>query len=174
MTPHHRRELMKPARFRSEEYLEAIYMLSEASGRVRVKDLAEVLGVKPPSVVDYLRRLDREGLIVYHPGRGEVRLTEEGRRIARQVYWKHQVLERFFRLLGLPEEAAEEEACRAEHALAVDTVRRIERLLGLLEKCPALPRVIDSEEEPRCPYSSGVGRPGPQHPAPQGAGEGLS
>ncbi len=149
---HARRELMKPARFRSEEYLEAIYMLEEASGRVRVKDLAEVLGVKPPSVVDYLRRLDREGLIVYHPGRGEVKLTAEGRRIAKEVYWKHRVLEKFFKLLGLPEATAEEEACRAEHALSMETVRRVERLIELLSNCPALRAAVEGRGA-RCPCS---------------------
>lgn len=40
---------------REEEYLEVMYLLQKNKGVIRVKDIAKILKVKPPSVVDALK-----------------------------------------------------------------------------------------------------------------------
>lgn len=39
-----------------EDYLEAIYVIGEEKGNVRIKDIAELLNVKLPSVTEIVKR----------------------------------------------------------------------------------------------------------------------
>ena len=141
--------MMKRRPFREEEYLEAILILEEQRGKVRVKELSEMLGVKPPSVIEYLERLVRKGLVDYAKGRGEIRLTKEGRRIAEQVYRKHMLLRKFLEMIGVPEKVAEEDACKIEHVVSKITLDRIIALIKLLETCP-LTRELRNGKTPKC------------------------
>ena len=141
--------MMKRRPFREEEYLEAILILEERRGRARVKELSEMLGVKPPSVVEYLEKLVRKGLVDYAKGRGEIRLTKEGRRIAEQVYRKHMLLRKFLEMIGVPKEIAEEDACKIEHVVSRTTLDRIIALIELLETCP-LTRELRKGKMPKC------------------------
>ena len=141
--------MMKRRPFREEEYLEAIFILEERYGRARVKELSEMLGVKPPSVVEYLEKLVRKGLVDYVKGRGEIRLTEQGRRIAEQVYRKHVLLRKFLEMIGVPRDVAEEDACRIEHVVSQITLERIIALIELLETCP-LTRELREGKKPKC------------------------
>lgn len=141
--------MMKRKLFREEEYLEAILILEERRGKARIKELSEMLGVKPPSVVEYLEKLVKKGLVDYVKGRGEIKLTEEGRKIAEQVYRKHVLLRRFLELIGVPKEIAEEDACKIEHVVSQITLDRIIALIEFLETCP-LTRELREGKTPRC------------------------
>ncbi len=125
---------MKRKSYRDDEYLEAILILKERRGEVRVKDLASVLGVKPPSVVEYLEKLAEKGLIVYQKGRGVIDFTDRGLQRAREVFRRHQVLKRLLTLLGVREEVAEEDACSIEHVISDETFVALERLAECLER----------------------------------------
>ncbi len=120
-----------------EDYLEAIYLLSKDKRVVRVTDVAKRLNVKKPSVVIALKRLKREGLIVQERY-GYIELTDEGKRVAEEVYFRHTTLFRFFRdVLGLSEELAEKDACMMEHYLSREALDRIRSLMELVQKrCP--------------------------------------
>lgn len=48
-----------------EEYLESLYKLSRGKGGVRIRELAEDLDVKDPSVVEMFKKLEEKDLIVY-------------------------------------------------------------------------------------------------------------
>ncbi|HRZ40122.1 MAG TPA: metal-dependent transcriptional regulator [Candidatus Omnitrophota bacterium] len=116
-----------------EDYLERIYMLQKEGEGVRVKDLAEDLGVKAPSVTEALTHLKTRGLVSQEKYQG-VHLTEEGLKIAREVYDRHCMLTKFFHeVLGVEEKQAEEDACRTEHLLGRATVRKLHKLVKLLE-----------------------------------------
>jgi len=141
--------MMKRKPFREEEYLEAILILEERHGKARVKELSEMLGVKPPSVVEYLEKLVRKGLVDYVKGRGEIKLTEEGRKIAEQVYKKHILLRKFLELIGVPKEVAEEDACKIEHVVSQTTLNRIIALIEFLETCP-LTQELRKGRTPKC------------------------
>ena len=61
---------------------------------------------------------------------GKVQLTEEGRKVGTAVWQRHRVLRTFLnRELGVEFDRADEEACRMEHALSEDTMRRWLRYL---------------------------------------------
>jgi len=108
-----------------EDYLEAVLIVTQNQGLVRVKDLASFLRVKAPSVIQALNHLKAKGLVHQEPY-GSINLTEAGRSHAREIYRRHKTLKKFFQtIVGLDEVVAEEEACKIEHYLNKDTIHRI-------------------------------------------------
>jgi len=122
---------------REEEYLEAMYMLYKNKGVIRVKDIAKALSVKPPSVVDALKKLAEKGLIEYEKY-DRILLTDRGREIAEATYSKHVFLTKFFiDILGIPPEIAEQDACQFEHYVSEITVERMKEFARFIqEQCP--------------------------------------
>jgi DtxR family Mn-dependent transcriptional regulator len=111
-------------------------MLISTQGRrvVRISDIAQRLGVRLPSVVAMLKGLAAKGL-VKHERYGLVELTEAGRGEAREVLARHKAIYRFLNgFLGVNEATAETDACRIEHVLSPDTVKRLLKLVTLLER----------------------------------------
>ncbi len=116
---------------RSEDYLKAIYLLREKNGQVRIKDLSEMLGVKPSTVVDYLKKLSRNGLVIYKK-RGIIDLTPKGIEIAKGIYYKHSIVKEFLcKVLGVPEEIADKDACYIEHGIHNETLNKMKLVLKL-------------------------------------------
>ncbi len=116
-----------------EDYLERIYMLKKERGDVRVKDLAEYLGVKAPSVTEALTHLKARGLVSQEKYQG-VHLTDEGLKIAKEVYARHCMLKKFFHeVLGVEEKQAEEDACRTEHLLARVTIGKLQKFMERID-----------------------------------------
>ena len=96
----------------NEGYLEAIGLLSEKSGTAQVRDIAEMLKVKMPSVTSAVKQLADMGLVEYTQY-APVKLTPQGRRIAGKIIVSHGILFDFLREeLALPEERANEVACQ--------------------------------------------------------------
>ncbi len=119
-----------------EDYLEAIYHLLRKREVVRVKDIAEDLGVTMPSVSSALKSLTEREL-VNHEKYGHVTLTEAGRKRAELVHRRHQGLTCFLRdILQRDPEVAEAEACRLEHALSNETLRRMLAMIEFIKRCP--------------------------------------
>ena len=107
-----------------EDYLEAIAELIEVEGHAHAKEIAAKLNVKMPSVTGALRQLEKMGCIVYST-HYPVQLTAKGCLIAHDVIRRHGILKRFFsEILGLPQDKASETACRLEHIVDADTIRR--------------------------------------------------
>jgi len=123
---------------RTEDYLEAIYHLSESRGYTRVKEIAEHLGVKPASVSEMLSKLSNKGFIVYEK-RLFVSLTAEGRKVAECVRERRETLVKFFVMLGVPRKIAEEDACIMEHVLHKETMTQLRKFVKFVEDSPADP-----------------------------------
>ena len=106
----------------SENYLEAIYNLSKDSGSVRSIDVANSLGVSKASVNKAVSIL-REAGMVEQELYGAITLTPLGEVRAREVFHRHCTIKRFLvRILGVPDEVAEEDACRMEHVISGETM----------------------------------------------------
>jgi len=141
-----------------EDYLEAIYALQRKHEAARVKDIARALGVKMPSVTGALKLLKAKQL-VEHERYGRVRLTSRGLAAARQVDRRHRALVEFLTaILKVPPQRAEEEACRLEHAISSETLRRLSCLVNFLRDCPRtggdwLARLSERLEASRCSAS---------------------
>ena len=75
--------------FTEENYIKAIYKLSEAGdGSVSTNAIAEAMQTKAASVTDMLRRLNEKDIINYVKYRG-VTLTDLGRKTALQLVRKN-------------------------------------------------------------------------------------
>jgi DtxR family Mn-dependent transcriptional regulator len=119
-----------------EDYLEAVEMLHSKGSAVRVKEISELLGVKMPSVTAAMKRLSEERMVVYERY-GRIKLTSAGRKAAREVFRRHEVLQRFLvEVLGMDSETAAGDACRMEHAISSGTLERLAKLLSFVESCP--------------------------------------
>lgn len=117
-----------------EEYLEAIYKLSER-GTVRPTPIAEALSVSGPTVTATLKRLESQGLVVRDDG--DVVLTDEGRHIALDIVRKHRLAERFLvDVLGMSWDEAHEDACKLEHAFSPRVLNALETYLDNPSVCP--------------------------------------
>lgn len=118
-----------------EDYLETLYIIQQEGKVTRVKDVAEALDVKMPSVVSAIRSLSEKGLVEQEKY-GYIELTKMGESIAKDVYARHKLLYAFFHeILGLDPEIAEEDACRMEHHLSPETRERLLRIVEFTRSC---------------------------------------
>jgi len=120
-----------------EMYLKYIYLLTkDTGGPARTGGLSQVLKVSPASVTEMLDKLTQNGLAKHAKYKG-TRLTRKGTRIAVSILKRHCVMEWFLaQRLGIPEGRFHDEACRMEHALSVDTAKRLRKLTDQPETCP--------------------------------------
>jgi DtxR family Mn-dependent transcriptional regulator len=111
-----------------EDYLEAVFTLSREDGFARACRVSELLKVSKPSVNSAIKALAARGL-AQQERYGYIRLTPSGARTGAEIASRHLLLKDFFvSALGMPEAAAEKDACRAEHALSREALRGIGRL----------------------------------------------
>lgn len=113
----------------SENYLETILILSRKLPVVRSVDIATELGFKKSSVSVAMKHL-REKEHITVTDAGYIYLTEEGKKIAEMIYERHNVITRCLTLLGVPEETAEEDACKIEHVISSESFDAIKNHLN--------------------------------------------
>lgn len=107
-----------------ETYVEAIYVLSLESDKVRGKDISGYLGVTRPSVSRALNSLRERGLVKNEKS-GYIKLTEGGLILAKHIYERHQLIRDHLISLGVDEKTAEEDACRIERFMSDTSVNAI-------------------------------------------------
>ncbi|MBN1647659.1 MAG: metal-dependent transcriptional regulator [Spirochaetales bacterium] len=129
-----------------EDYLESILELEISNRVARVKDIAEHLNVSMPSVTGALKQLKNKGLIDYEKN-SYITLTDEGKNLAAKIFERHNSLDLFLReILLIEPERAKDEACKAEHAISQDTIRRLTKLSSFMKK-RVLSEIKESEWE---------------------------
>jgi len=115
-----------------QRYLDEIYTISRTKkgGWVSNREIAESLHVEPASVTGMLEKLSKKGLIKWEP-RKAIRLTQEGRKIARQLNEIHNLLYLFFsKVLKIDDEdAIEKLSCEIEHHITRDVKNSLEEFL---------------------------------------------
>jgi len=117
-----------------EDYLESIFILQKRKKAVRVKDIVKKFRVSVASVVEAIKRLQEKNLVV-HERYGYIELTHSGILAAQKIYKKHEVIIEFFTdILGLPFNIAEEEACKIEHFVSKETLKRMNKFTEFFKK----------------------------------------
>ena len=104
-----------------EDYVELISDLIGSGGEARPTDIARRLGVTHPTAIKTIARLKREGLAMAKPYRG-VFLTESGANLAERVRTRHRVVVDLLLAVGVPAEAAEQDAEGIEHHVSDTTL----------------------------------------------------
>jgi DtxR family Mn-dependent transcriptional regulator len=113
-----------------EDYLKAIYHLSDEGRPASTSDIAHRLALAPASVSGMIKRLSEQGLLEHAPYRG-VQLTGQGRRLALRMVRRHRLIEAYLvQRLGYTWDTVHEEAERLEHAVSDTLVERMAAALG--------------------------------------------
>ncbi len=119
-----------------EDYLEAIFHISEKKMAARAKDISKYLDVRASSVTTALRNLGKMELINYAPY-DLITLTKKGQQVAKEIVKRHNALERFLvHVLGVAPEEADVAACKMEHSIPKEIVERLIKYSEYVETCP--------------------------------------
>ena len=121
----------------AQDYVKAIWNAVEwGEPPITTKALAARFDTSAPNVSETLRRLDRQGLLIYAPYK-PVALTEEGTRLALVMVRRHRLLETFLvKTLGYTWDEVHDDAELLEHAVTPKFMARVDELLGHPEADP--------------------------------------
>ena len=111
-----------------EDYAELIADLLACDGEARPTNIARRLGVSHATAIKTIGRLKREGLATSRPYRG-VFLTPAGEALANKVRTRHRLVVALLIALGVPAEAAEQDAEGIEHHTSPATLRAFSAFL---------------------------------------------
>lgn len=108
---------MKKVRESAENYLETILLIMKEEGSCRSIDVARRLNYSKSSVSRGVNQLIKKGLLLMAPS-GHLNFTDKGKKLANEIYEKHKTVTGFLEKIGVPQEVAEEDACRIEHVIS--------------------------------------------------------
>ncbi len=114
----------------SEDYLEAILVLSERLPVVRSVDIANELGFKKPSISVAMKKLREKKLVTVNDS-GFIYLTDAGKAIAEEIYERHTLFTKWLTKLGVDSTIAANDACKIEHAISKESFEAIKKYIKL-------------------------------------------
>jgi DtxR family Mn-dependent transcriptional regulator len=111
-----------------EEYIKTINFLQEKYGKAKTGTIANMLGIRPSSATEMLKRLERKGLIIYRPYYGSI-LTEQGKKIAELLNTRYEIIKNFLRHIGVKSRIAEVDACNIEHIISPESINQMKKVV---------------------------------------------
>jgi len=119
-----------------EDYLGIIYKYKDDTGKIKANLIADKLHISGAAVTDMLKKLSRDGHIIYEKYKG-IRLSESGESYARNMVRRHRIWEVFLnQIVGMPWEKVHDEANRLEHSASDELINRLEEMLEFPEYDP--------------------------------------
>ena len=118
-----------------EEYLEALWISEERGEKIaHLTWIADHLGIAAPSALEMLKKLEKEGYVIYKTRKG-IELTEKGRKIAKRIIRAHRLTEVLMKE-ALKTEIQEESVCGMEHHMNEEFMNALCTLLNHPRECP--------------------------------------
>ena len=113
-----------------ENYLKALFNLSNEKGEVNVNELSKNLDIKMPTVNSMIKKLADQGLVHYESYK-PIKLTEQGEKEAGLVIRKHRLTEIFLvEKMGFGWEEVHDIAEQVEHVRSVAFFDKMDEILG--------------------------------------------
>jgi DtxR family Mn-dependent transcriptional regulator len=113
-----------------ENYLKALFNLSNKSGEVNVNELSKLLEIKMPTVTSMMKKLSEKKLVHYESYK-PLRLTERGKKEAAVIIRKHRLTEMFLvQEMGFGWEGVHQIAEQVEHIQSPEFFEKMDELLG--------------------------------------------
>ncbi len=113
-----------------ENYLKALFSLSNEKGEVNVNDLSKRLNIKMPTVTSMMKKLAVKKLVHYESYK-PLRLTENGRKEAALIIRKHRLTEMYLvEKMGFGWEQVHDIAEQIEHIQSPELFAKMDALLG--------------------------------------------
>lgn len=116
-----------------EDYLETILILQKQCGMVRSVDVARYMSVSKPSVCRAVAVLRGGGFLEMDEDHF-LYLTDEGHKIAEEIYSRHRFFTERLIAAGVDPETAEADACRLEHAISSESFSKLAKAVEQRQK----------------------------------------
>ena len=117
-----------------QTYLETIYLLKRENGHVKSIDVAKALGFSKPSVSRAMGKLKAEGYLEVGV-KGELVLTKEGNKIAKDLVEKQETLTQFLMMTAdVDQETAEDDARKMMHFISKKSFQGIRNFIKQVEE----------------------------------------
>lgn len=100
----------------------------------RLNQIAEKLGIKAPTALSLLRRLESKQLV--KELRGMVILTEAGKKACKNIVLAHRSLETLFCKMGIPLNHACKEARKIDYLIEPAYAKKLWTYIGKPKNCP--------------------------------------
>lgn len=119
---------------REFDCLSAVEALSRKGWPARIVDIARVLRVKPPSVVELVDRLCEKGMLERGPG--GVRVSHGGAKGLQETHRSHRIFELMLTQMGMSPDAACRESKRVDRHPSRNLIRTVCAYLNHPQTCP--------------------------------------
>ena len=113
----------------AQDYLETILILSKEMTNVRSIDIANHMKLTKQSVHRAVKNFHTNNLIDINE-KGYITLTNEGFKIANEIYEKHTLITQFLIKLGVNKDIALDDACKLEHDISEETFNAIKNFMN--------------------------------------------
>lgn len=114
----------------AENYLKALFYLSQDKNHVSISELSDMLQVSKPTVNSMIRTFQDQGLVNYEKYK-PLSLTDKGKNMAAMVIRKHRLTEMFLvEKMGFGWEEVHEIAEQIEHIDSDQFFDRMDKMLG--------------------------------------------
>lgn len=121
----------------TQDYLEMIWRLSREKGFTRVSELSNALNVQPPAATRMVQKLAQMKLVKYERY-GVLVLGEEGKRMGDFLLQRHDVIDRFLKILGVGDAQRLEATEKIEHTVDRETLRCISLFIEFAGENPRM------------------------------------
>jgi Mn-dependent DtxR family transcriptional regulator len=127
--------MMRRDTLNKEDYLEVVHLLIKEKGYAMNIDIASHLHVRASAVTAMMRRLHKDGYVIYEKYR-VITLTPKGEKVAKSVVNRHSTINQLLRMLGVDEGTAQKDTESIEHSVDPKTLQCINMLLKFVEDNP--------------------------------------
>jgi len=117
----------------TEMYIKAIWHLKERGEQCRINSIAKMLNIREPSVIQMLKKLSEQNLLVYN--KAGIKLTESGQNIGTTMMRNSRLLEVMMEN-ALKMKIDEEMVCGIEHHMKKQFTDALCTMLNHPRKCP--------------------------------------
>jgi Mn-dependent DtxR family transcriptional regulator len=97
-------------------------------GYATTMDISNYLNVSFPNVTKMIQNLDESGYLIYEKYMG-IRPTDDRIKIAKSIHNRHEILAEFFRMIGVDDEIANNDAEGMEDHLHHETLKKLEEFM---------------------------------------------
>ena len=129
----HREDFKMKIYASGEDYLETILVLQKKLGMVRSVDVARHMGASKPSVCVAVNTLKDGGFLTMDENHF-LHLTNEGRKVAEEIYERHCFFTERLIAAGVDPKTAEVDACRIEHAISDESFSKLKESVNNEDK----------------------------------------
>lgn len=108
-----------------EDLLEDLCRISQKNPLLTIQNLSAELKIPEKELTYYIRQMKRHGYVDFSPEETQIYLTELGRITGAECSYRHETFTQFLQFVGVESKTAREDACRIEHIVSEETVRKV-------------------------------------------------